>query len=90
MTRRSCSIPGLSCAWDVHASLGLCRSLLPLAFDPEKSSDRGGSEAHGTSKSRPSDLKLALVAYWYGPAVCAGRSYQSISPQNGGRSSFHY
>jgi len=31
----------------------------------------GGSEAHGASKSRPSDRKLALVAYWYGPAVCA-------------------
>ena len=34
----------------------------------------GGSEAHGAGKSRPSNLKLALVAYWYGPAVCAGRS----------------
>jgi hypothetical protein len=34
----------------------------------------GGSEAHGASKSRPSNLKLAFVAYWYGPAVCAGRS----------------
>ena len=74
MPRRSCSIPGLSCAWDAHASLGLCRSLLPLAFDLEKSSDRGGSEAHGASKSRPSDRKLALVAYWYGPAVCAESS----------------
>ena len=31
----------------------------------------GGSEAHGASKSRPSNLKLALVAYWYGPALCA-------------------
>jgi hypothetical protein len=71
MPRRSCSIPGPLCVWDVHASLGLCRSLLPLAFDLEKSSDRVGSEAHGASKSRPSNLKLALVAYWYGPAVCA-------------------
>ena len=34
----------------------------------------GGGEAHGASNSRPSNLKLALVAYWYGPAVCAGRS----------------
>ena len=34
----------------------------------------GGSESHGASKSRPSNLKLALVAYWYGPAVCAERS----------------
>ena len=34
----------------------------------------GGSEAHGASKSRPSNLKLALVAYWYGPALCAGSS----------------
>ena len=31
----------------------------------------GGGEAHGASNSRPSNLKLALVAYWYGPAVCA-------------------
>jgi hypothetical protein len=74
MPRRSCSIPGLSCVWDVHASLGLCRSLLPLAFDLEKSSDMVGGEAHGASKSRPSNLKLALVAYWYGPAVCAESS----------------
>jgi hypothetical protein len=36
----------------------------------------GGSEAHGASKSRPSNLKLALVAYWYGPAVCAESSRQ--------------
>ena len=33
-----------------------------------------GSEAHGAGKPRPSNFKLALVAYWYGPAVCAGRS----------------
>ena len=51
--------------------MGLCRSLLPLAFDLEKSSDRVGSEAHGASKSRPSNLKLALVAYWYGLAFGA-------------------
>ncbi len=25
MRRRSCSIPGLPCVWEVHASLGLCR-----------------------------------------------------------------
>ena len=36
----------------------------------------GGSEAHGASKSRPSDLKLALVTAWYGPAVCAVSSRQ--------------
>ena len=34
----------------------------------------GGGEAHGASNSRPSNLKLALVAYWYGPAVCAESS----------------
>ncbi len=34
----------------------------------------GGSEAHGASKSRPSSLKLALVACCFGPAVCAGSS----------------
>ena len=38
---------------------------------PRETPRHGGSEAHGASKSRPSDLKLALVAYWYGPAVCA-------------------
>ena len=36
MPGRSCSIPGPPCVWDVHASWGLCRSLLPLAFDLEK------------------------------------------------------
>ena len=36
-----------------------------------------GSEAHGASNSRPSNLKLALVAYWYGLAVCAV-SYRRI------------
>ena len=36
-----------------------------------------GSEAHGASKSRPSNLTLALVSYWYGPAACAGRSRYS-------------
>ena len=33
-----------------------------------------GSEAHGASKSRPSNLKMALVAYWYGLALCAESS----------------
>ena len=33
-----------------------------------------GSEAHGASNSRPSNLKLALVAYWYGLALCAESS----------------
>ncbi len=33
-----------------------------------------GSDVHGASKSHPSDLKLALVSYRYGPAVCAGSS----------------
>ena len=37
--RRSCNIPGLLCVWDIHASSGLRRSLLPLAFDFENSSD---------------------------------------------------
>jgi hypothetical protein len=39
--RRSCRILWLSCVWGVHASLRLRRSLLPLAFDLEKSSDMG-------------------------------------------------
>ena len=37
---------------------------------PREAPLHGGRDAHGASKSRPSDLKLALVAYWYGPAVC--------------------
>ena len=41
---------------------------------PREVPRHGGRIAHGASKSRPSDLKLALAAYWYGPAVCAGRS----------------
>jgi hypothetical protein len=34
----------------------------------------GGGEAHGASNSRPSNLKLALIAYWYGLALCAESS----------------
>jgi hypothetical protein len=41
---------------------------------PREVARRGGSEAHGASNSRPSDLKLALVAYWYGLALGAGSS----------------
>ena len=54
--------------------MGLCRSHLPLAFDLDKSPDMVGARQHGASKSRPSNLKLSLVAYRYGPAVCPGRS----------------
>jgi hypothetical protein len=77
--RRSCSIPGLLCVWDVHASLGLCRSPLPLAFDLEKPTERDdGSEAHDANKPRPSSLKLAFVAYcqWCMGLLCA----QKVSP----------
>jgi hypothetical protein len=35
-----------------------------------------GSEVHGASKSRPSNLKLALVASWYRIALCSARSRQ--------------
>jgi hypothetical protein len=45
----------------------------PRIRPPEVPRHRG-SEAHGASNSRPSNLKLALVAYWYGPAVCAESS----------------
>ena len=34
----------------------------------------GGSESHGARKSRPSNLKLALVVYWYALALGAGSS----------------
>jgi hypothetical protein len=54
MPRRSGSIAGLSCAWDVHASLGLCRSLLPLLFDLEKSPDmEGASRRARASRAHP-------------------------------------
>ena len=43
-----------------------CRSLLPLAFDLEKSSDVMGCEAHDARKVCPSNLKLILVAEWPG------------------------
>ena len=45
----------------------------PRLRPPEGPRHRG-SEAHGASNSRPSNLKLALVAYWYGLAVCAESS----------------
>ena len=52
--RRSCSIPGLLCVWDVHASLGLCRSPLPLAFDLEKPSEMMGARLMTrTSRAHP-------------------------------------
>ena len=38
---------------------------------PREVPRHGGSEAHGASKSRPSNLKRALVAYWYGLALGA-------------------
>ena len=46
-----------------------------------------GSEAHGAGKPRPSNFKLALVAYWYGPAVCAGRSRHIWHIADGNRAS---
>jgi hypothetical protein len=68
MPRRSCSISGLPCAWDVHASLGLCRSLLPLAFDLEKSPDIVGARltaratrAHPTSSLHWSRIGMGLL-----------------------------
>jgi hypothetical protein len=68
MPRRSGSIPGLPCAWDVHASLGLCRSLLPLAFDLEKSPDIVGARltaratrAHPTSSWHWSRIGMGLL-----------------------------
>jgi hypothetical protein len=58
---------GLSCVWGVHASLELCRSLLPLAFDLEKSSDVAGarrmaraSRAHPTSSWHWSRIGMGL------------------------------
>ncbi len=54
---RSCRadlVPGLSCVWDVHASLWLCRSLLPFAFDLEKSSDvEGGALREHVARIQP-------------------------------------
>jgi hypothetical protein len=68
MPRRSCSIPGLPCVWDVHASSGLCRSLLPLDFDLETSADMVGarrkaraSRAHPTSSWHWSRIGMGLL-----------------------------
>ena len=61
--RRSCRIPGLTCVWDVRASLGLCRSHLPLAFDLEKSSDVEGARRMAQPRRAHPTSKLALVAY---------------------------
>jgi hypothetical protein len=61
--RRACGLPWLG------RSLGLCRSLLPLAFDLEKSSGMVG--ARRLARSEQVALvqhQAALVAY--GPAVC--------------------
>jgi hypothetical protein len=65
--RRSCRTPEMSCVWDVHASLGLGRSLLPLSFDLEKSSDVVGarrmvraSRAHPTSSRHWSRIGMGL------------------------------
>ncbi len=78
--RRSCRIPWLTCVWDVRALLGLCRSLLPLAFDLEKSSDMVGARRMAQPRRAHPTSKLALVAYWYGPAVCVA---QNILAQSG-------
>ncbi len=40
-------------------------------IEPRGVPRHGGSESHGASKSRPSDFKLALVAYWYELALGA-------------------
>jgi hypothetical protein len=43
---------------------------------PREVPRHGGSEAHGASKSHRPNIKLALVAFWHGPAVCAESSRQ--------------
>jgi hypothetical protein len=59
--RRACGLSWLSCgAWDFHASLGLCGSLLTLAFDLEKSSDMVGARRLARRK------QVALVEHQAG------------------------
>ena len=49
------------CATSVHASLGLCRSLVPLSLDLEKSSDMvGARRIERSSRAHPWNLKRAL------------------------------
>jgi len=58
-----------ACVWDVHASLGLCRSLLPLAFDLDKSRDKVGARrmreqvatAHPASSWHWSRINMGLM-----------------------------
>jgi len=47
------------------ASLRLCRSLLPLAFDLEKSNDMVGARREARASRAHPTSKLALVAYWW-------------------------
>jgi hypothetical protein len=72
-TLRSCRAD-LAAFRDVRASLGLCRSLLPLAFDLENSGDMVGARRMAQPSRAHPTLKLALVAYWYGPAVCVAQN----------------
>jgi hypothetical protein len=70
----------LAAFWGCHAlgtsmrRWGCAGRSYPSHSRPRRVQRSSGSEAHGASKSRQSNFKLALVAYWYGPAVCAGRS----------------
>ena len=59
------------------ASLRLCRSLLPLAFDLEKSSDMVGARRKARASRAHPTSKLALVGYWW---VCFVRRKFSPHP----------
>jgi hypothetical protein len=54
---------------------------------PREVPRHGGSESHGASKPRPSHMKLAFVACWYGPAVCAEHSRRIWHIADGKRAS---
>ena len=54
---------------------------------PREVPRHGGSEAHGASKSRPSNLKLALVVYWYALALCTESSRHNRHIADGKRTS---
>ena len=76
--RRSCSLPGPLCVWDVHASR-LCRSLLPLAFDLEKSPDMVGARRTArASRARRTSSRHWSRMHWYRSAV-AERNRQTYS-----------
>jgi hypothetical protein len=68
------------------ASLRLCRSLLPLAFDLEKSNDMVGARREARASRAHPTSKLAL-SHIGGPALCAESSLHIRHLRKGTRAS---